>query len=235
MRTLFLSTMAVAIQVVPGLATIRYTSLLENFYVNDVYIDMDLDGDDDFAFYYGGGDHVVSCLKPTSYFAANTFDEPKAYSEGAQLGTFQWVSTNGGLNLFDGTDKFLMVKFNDTSGNTYYGWFRIVDAGTQYYLSGFAYEDVPGQSILPGATGSTGIYDMTVTGLRVYTNESGFVSFTNCADVDMVTVQTIDGRMVATIKHPIEHTPYPIASNGVLVFTMMRDNQRLRSLKSYLP
>jgi len=227
--------MAVATQVIPALATIHYTNVIENFYVNNVYIDVDLDGDDDFAFYHNGSGHGVSCLKPSSYFAANTFDEPKAYSEGAGMGTFQWVSTNGSLYLFDGTDKFLMLKFNDTSGNTYYGWARIVDAGTQFYLNGYAYEDVPGQPILPGATVSTGIQDQTTSDLRVFSSESGAVSFTNCADLNMVTAQTIDGHTVATIHRPIENTPYQMHSHGMFVFTVVRNNQRMRSFKCYIP
>jgi len=53
------------------------------------------------------------------------------------------------------TGGFLALKFV-AGGNTYFGWARIALNTTSPIITGYAYEDAPGQSIKAGATGGPG-------------------------------------------------------------------------------
>ena len=61
----------------------------------------------------------------------------------------------GGCGLFiDKSEKFVGVKF-ERSGNTHYGWVRLSvnQAGSEFTVHDYAYEDVAGASITTGDTG----------------------------------------------------------------------------------
>lgn len=222
-------------------ATIHYTQVNDLISQGTHYYDIDLDGDDDFSFEVLSTSVVVHCLKPDSYFAAtgSSGDEPKAYSQGAGMGTFHWQNATGVLcsnsseGLFTQAQKYLVVKFSDGT-NLYQGWFYISGFNNVIDLLGYAYNDVPDEPITAGQT-STGIAGINASTLLLAELTQHQITFQNCETIDKVIAYTMDGKKVAEIIKPVSGHKYTInQASGLLLVSFYKEEELLHTAKYFV-
>lgn len=212
-------------------ATVHFTNAYLNIYTADRYVDLDLDGDDDFGLGNYAGDYGAGCPKSTSFMAVDGLQKIKAYSNGATgLGTYSWYNGLASLDYFLSTSKYMAVKFNNGS-NTHYGWIHVEYYAGYLYIMGYAYEDVPNQPLNPSNKGVTAIHSLPTITYGVNLLGSQHIAFENCSDFDRVLIHTMDGRQVTEIRQPTANHSYFVGTNGVLLFTYFRNEELIGTTK----
>jgi hypothetical protein len=220
-------------------ATVIYINVYDYIYTNPtLYYDIDQDGDNDFSFVKSGGAYIITCLKSTSKFAADSTNTPKSYANGAAWGTYHWQTGVGTLynpvnstGLFGNAAGFLMVQFQNTAGHIFYGWFYIANSGET--VSGYAYDNTPNSVVQPGQTFS-GIGEVSKASLPVTKVSNGFISFKDCGDIDQVSVYAFDGRKLIDIENPVEMQSYQVSATGQIVVIAYYRHGELLGTSKYL-
>lgn len=221
-------------------AEVKYTFVDEIVSGFPFYVDIDEDGDNDFSFGRNAAyDIVVIGLKNTSYFVADANDVPKAYDDGSPLGTYQWASDTGLLSanvgsggFFRGVSKYLLVKFNNTSGQTFYAWFYLsVNNSNILKVESYAYQDVPGQTIVPGDY--TGINDLSATPHLLAHLANGDIVFTDTRSFDRVVVYSLEGKQLLQISQPEQSRRYPLDINSQMVIVAVYNGNRYVASAKY--
>ncbi|MDZ4844043.1 MAG: hypothetical protein SH857_00690 [Chitinophagales bacterium] len=226
-------------------ATIHYFEVNDNVGSFPLYYDVDLDGDNDFFFTVsdfgsstGSFKFHVNSSNSTSFHAAEGANDtlPKAYNNGASLGTHNWRNTKGLLYSpttgYFNSNKYLMVKFSDGT-NTYHGWF-LVGGGFQAYVISYAYSDVPNEIITAGETDPTGIPELFPAFFDLETINQHHIAFKNCSEYDRVFINSLDGKLIAEIENPIAAQKYTVegSSNILLISFFLRE--KLLHTRKYL-
>ena len=222
-------------------AEVKYTYVDEIVAGFPLDIDIDGDGDNDFSFGRNAAfDLVVIGLKNTSYFVADANNIPKAYDAGSPLGSYQWASDTGLLaanvgsaGFFKNEYKYLMVKFNNTSGQTFYAWFYLsVNNSNILTVISYAYQDVAGQTIEAGDF--TGINDLSATPHLLAALVNNDIVFTDTRSFNKAVVFGIDGRKLLEIDHPEQSRRYPLdVYNQMVVVAVYNGNRFVASAKYY--
>lgn len=244
MKTLF-TLIAVLIAITTN-ATIHVTYVYDDvtYTPNERSYDLDLDGDDDFSFTFLSVYHIfeVHCSKSTSKYAATgtSGSDPKAYSEGAGLGTYHWSGGTGTLADEDGNgnfadaNKYLMVKFSD-GANTYYGWLLVgyFTSSTYPHVLNYAYNDIPGAAIEAGQLESgVGIEEFNKATFSLSQINQHSIAFKDCNEYDKVSVYSTEGKLLAEIKNPTPLETYSLNQNDkVMLVAFFRRDQLLFTSK----
>ncbi len=233
-------------------ATIHYFEVYQQ--VNSstpFYIDIDLDGDNDFYFTVvdvgpntGSFNFYVNCSKSTSFYAADGTSDtlPKAYNQGAALGTHNWRSATGLLSsptmgFFRNTTKYLMVQFSDNNNNTYNGWVLIGGGGFTGYVEAYAYSDVPNQIILAGEIepDPTSVNTINQNAFDILSINTRQVAFKNIADYDKVEIYALDGKLISRILNPAAAQHYNMeAQPGILLLSFFKGDMILHSRRYFV-
>lgn len=219
--------------------TIHYVTVDESVNNAPRSYDLDLDGDNDFTFEYFSNPYADSilCLKPTSFFAADGVNAPKAYQGGAGFGTYHWQSggglvCNGGgqTGNFASAYKYLMVKFSDGT-HTFYGWFYLNTTFGYLIIESYAWQDVPDQTITAGETGGTGIVETVNASSAISALSANHISFENCKGFDQVAVYNVEGKMLSEIIAPVASHNYALDEKGILIIGFFKRGKLVGSGK----
>jgi hypothetical protein len=207
-------------------ATIHYTQVYEYAYPTARFYDIDLDGDNDFSFTSGNSDYVVEGLKPTCFYAAEgtSGSKPKAYQQGAAMGTYHWYNGIGSLILnsgnFNGVSKYLMIKFNDTNNNTYYGWVLLISSngGGSLMIKEYAYQDTPNQTIIAGEVETLSIEDFSVNAINVFV-QNGTIQLSQTGNYSAV-LSNLNGQQILSVADVTNQMDVSALPRGVYILSL---------------
>ena len=234
MKNIFITLLLVLALFQGTRATIHSATVYDNIYNSgDLYYDIDLNGDNDFHLnYINGSGYNVQGMSATCYFAADSpVNKPKSYTYGAGLGTYHWISYPAPMDYFTSGTKYIMVKFNN-GPDTYYGWIEILDYLDQLYVTGYAYNDVPNQTITAGQTNPTAINETPAPCFDLSKIGQHQISFKNCDAYDKVKIYGYDGKLLSEINNPAALQCYPLeASNNAVIITYYKKEQLLTAVK----
>jgi len=194
-------------------AAIIYTDISPDFTGggNSQYdIDMNNDGISEFNFYAYSYIYSSSIYRYLAVFDNtnnggilrnySNYSYALALSNGSTIGntgsfgaSLYLVASSSSGNWSNVNDKFLGVTFQ-INGNTHYGWIRldVNTSGNAWVVKDYAYNDVPGASILAGSSSSTNSADIAIapSASDIADNMNGSdAQITFLAAVDEVTVE----------------------------------------------
>jgi hypothetical protein len=135
--------------------------------------------------------------------ALTTQDPPICYSFDGQPLQCSSGMANGNWLFGDSEDlpKFLGLRF-ESAGSAHYGWARlsIPVFGTSCTLKDYAYNSVPGEAIVAGDDGTTGITSIALRGMQVTPNP-----FSSTLRISLMTGTTgsVSYRVLSLMGQPL--------------------------------